>query len=253
MVPRVVAIPQTATVMLACEMFALHRLLALPVVDDDKRMVGVVDMELYTDELGQLDTHERSDEIFQLLGVDVERTETGSPWRSFRARFPWLLCNIGGGLLAAVLAVIYEDVSNLPWVVPFIPVVLALSESVSIQSVTLALRLLHTRRPSWALLASRGGSEAMTGLLLGLACGGLVGLVALLWMQKGFVMLCLLGGIAAGVTVAAAFGFALPVLFRLLQRDPQVAAGPVALAVADMITLLVYFNLARLLLAGGRG
>lgn len=60
--------------------------------------------------------------------------------------------------------------------------------------------------------------------------------------------LCILAGIAGGVTVAAVVGIALPNV-RLLQRDPQVAAGPIALAVADMITLLLYFNVARWLLA----
>jgi magnesium transporter len=58
----------------------------------------------------------------------------------------------------------------------------------------------------------------------------------------------LVESIAAGVTAAAIVGMALPYLLRLLKRNPQLAAGPIALALADMITLLVYFNLARALL-----
>jgi magnesium transporter len=50
------------------------------------------------------------------------------------------------------------------------------------------------------------------------------------------------------VTAAAVIGFAMPVFLHLMQRDPQVAAGPIALALADMLTLLLYFNLARNLL-----
>jgi magnesium transporter len=72
--------------------------------------------------------------------------------------------------------------------------------------------------------------------------------VALAWLGEGRVALCVLGGIAGGVAAAALLGVAIPNLLRMMQRDPQVAAGPLALAAADMATLLLYFNLARWLL-----
>jgi magnesium transporter len=75
-----------------------------------------------------------------------------------------------------------------------------------------------------------------------------VGLVALGWLGEWRVAAVIFGGILSGVTLAAIMGMALPNLLRLLQRDPQVAAGPVALALTDMVTLLAYFNLARWLL-----
>jgi magnesium transporter len=57
-----------------------------------------------------------------------------------------------------------------------------------------------------------------------------------------------LGGITGGVVCAAVIGVAMPNLLRLFARDPRVAAGPVALAATDMVTLLIYFSLARWLL-----
>ena len=59
----------------------------------------------------------------------------------------------------------------------------------------------------------------------------------------------LLGGIAGGVAGAAVLGITMPNVLRLLRHDPQVAAGPIALASSDMLTLLLYFHLARWLLA----
>jgi magnesium transporter len=61
--------------------------------------------------------------------------------------------------------------------------------------------------------------------------------------------MCSLGGIAGGVAGAAVLGPTMPYLLRILKRDPQVAAGPIALAASDMLTLLLYFNFARWLLA----
>jgi magnesium transporter len=76
-----------------------------------------------------------------------------------------------------------------------------------------------------------------------------IALVALLWLGQGRLALCLIGGITGGVAGAAVLGLALPVGLRLLRLDPRVAAGPIALAGADIITILLYFNLARWLLA----
>ncbi len=88
----------------------------------------------------------------------------------------------------------------------------------------------------------------MTGLLLGIACAALVGATAAIWKGDWRVTFCLTVGITGGVIGAAAIGLAMPYLLRLMKQDPQVAAGPIALAIADMFTLLIYFNLARLLL-----
>lgn len=251
MVKGVIAIPHEATVLDACEFFTLHKLLAFPVVDAERRILGLVDVDLYTKELSDLDRREDNYDLFQLIGVHLTEAQQRSALAAFRQRFPWLLTNIGGGILAAVIADIYQDVSTLLVVVPFIPVVLALAESVTIQSVSLAIETLRGQRPSWSLLVPKLNRELWTGLLLGLACGLLVGGVAVIWKGQARAALSLLGGIAGSVACAAVVGLAMPYLLRLLKRDPQVAAGPIALAAADMITLLVYFNLARWLLAGG--
>ena len=126
--------------------------------------------------------------------------------------------------------------------------VLNLAESVSSQSVSLALQTLHGQPPSWKLLPGRLGGELATGLMLGLTAGGAVGLVGLAWLGQGRVALCLLGGIGGGVASAAILGMAVPFVLRLLRLEPRVAAGPIALAGADVITILLYLNLARWLL-----
>jgi magnesium transporter len=247
MVRRVIALPDSATVLDACEFFVMHRLLAFPVVDADKRLIGLVDVELYTAELTDLEERPApADDLFQLIGVHLTDAQQASPLLSFRRRFPWLLTNIGGGILAAFLSGLFEaQLQQVVALALFIPVVLALAESVSIQSVSLALQTLHGRTPTLATLLPRLWRELLTGAFLGAACGGLVGLVALVWLRQFGVMACVAGGIGGGVAVAALVGLAVPGLLRIFKLDPSVAAGPIALAAADMLTLLLYFNLAR--------
>ena len=249
MIRNVIAIPTTATVLEACEFFTLHRLLAFPVVDEERRIMGVVDVELYTDELDEIEQSERLDDLFQLIGVHLVEAQQGSAVTSFKLRFPWLLCNIGGGVLAAFLSGMFQaELERAVALALFIPVVLSLAEGVSIQSVSLALQVLHGTRPTWRSMALRLKREMGTGLLLGLVSSTIVALVAWAWIGEPRVALCILVGIAGGVSSAAVVGLALPNLLRLLNRDPQVAAGPVALVSSDVVTLLIYFNLARLLI-----
>lgn len=249
MVRKVVTLPARATVLEACEFFIQHRLLAFPVVDERGRLLGVVDVELYAEEIGQLYDPNRRDDLFQLIGVRAAQARPASALGAFRHRVPWLGCNIGAGILAAVLAGVYEDeLQRFVALSFFIPVVLNLAESVSSQSVSLALQFLHGEKPSWLGMATRLRTELGTGALLGVASGAVVALTALVWLGNGWVALCLLGGIAGGVTGAAVFGLTLPIALRLLGLEPRVAAGPIALAGADVWTLILYLNLARWLL-----
>jgi magnesium transporter len=253
MIAAVIAIPAAATLLDACEFFSMHRLLAFPVVDEARRLVGVIDIEAYAEELAETgDGGGRPgprDDVFQLIGVRLTRAQQARPLVAFRGRFPWLLCNVAGGTLAAVLAELYQV--ELTWrnavLALFIPVVLALAESVAIQSVTLALEAFREADASWRGLLKRLRSEAATGVLLGLSAGLLVGALAAAWQGEAKLFAIVLGGIAVGVTAAAVAGLTVPHLLRLLKRDPQVAAGPIALTCADVAALLAYFNLARLL------
>jgi magnesium transporter len=249
MVRKLVALPAAATVRDACEFFALHRFLAFPVTEPDGRLVGVVDVDLYTGELGQLGDAEKRDDLFQALGVHAPGGAGGSPFAAFRRRFPWLTCNMVGGIACALLGSLFEaELSRVVALALFIPVVLNLAESVSSQSVSLTLHQLRGQRPSGGFLLRGLRGELATGALLGAACGAAIGLVALAWLQHPRVALCLLGGIGGGVAFAALLGLTLPVALRMVGLDPKVAAGPVALAGADVTTLLLYLGLARWLL-----
>jgi magnesium transporter len=255
MVRRVATLPTGATVLDACEMFIQHRFLALPVIDAERHMVGVVDMELYTEELGNLNDVRNLDELFQRIGVRIAGAEQQATLSAFRRRFPWLVCNLVGGIVAAFLSGLFEEtLERAVALALFIPVVLNLAESVSSQSVGLTIHLLQGQRPSWRSLPGQLRGELSTGLLLGTACGLIIALVALFWLQTRAEANCfriavaLMGGIAGGVTLSAALGLTVPMLLRLLHLDPRVAAGPIVLAGADIVTILAYLNLARWLI-----
>jgi magnesium transporter len=242
----VMAIPSWATVLVACEYFVNRRLQAFPVVEPSGKLVGAVDASIFTDEMKRL-AQQSFDDIFQLAGISPMRDRTA--WGAFVNRFPWLLCNIAGGLLAAALSSRYQVLLDHAIVLAlFIPVVLALSESVSIQSVTLALQALHGGGSSVRAFLGRLAREAGTAILLGLACGGILGATSAAWKGQPLMSLAMGGAILFSMTASALVGLALPTLLHALRANARIASGPIVLATADTITLLCYFSLAAWIL-----
>ena len=246
MIHDVVAIPSWATVLVAAEYFVNRRYLAFPVVEPGGRLVGVVDVSLFTDDVLAL-ARQSFDGIFQLIGVHA--TEGRTAWTSFLDRFPWLLCNVVGGLLCAILASRYESLlDHLVVLALFIPVVLTLAEAVSIQSLTLTLQNLSDGPINWRLFARSFSKEFFTAVMLGLGCGSLVGLSAFVWKGAVGVGLVLTLAITVAMITACLLGVLMPTALRALKADPKIAAGPIVLALTDLATLLFYFNLAGILL-----
>jgi len=249
MIRRVVALPDTATVLEACEAFVLHRFLALPVVDKLQKIVGVVDVGLLTEEAFDIAEREQTDALFESIGFRVSQVHGASPLRAFRFRFPWLLATIGSGTFCALLASVYAVTLAKSIVLSFfLALVLGLGESVSIQSMTVTIQALRTTRPSLGWYARAFRREAGTALLLGAACGIVVGLIIWLWRGTGWTGFTVGASILLALCAACFFGLSIPAVLHALRLDPKVAAGPVTLALTDIFTLLFYFRLAAMLL-----
>lgn len=242
----VVAIPEWATVLVASEYFATRRLRAFPVVNDAHELKGVVDVDLFTDEV--IDMARRTyDDIFQLIGIHT--TEQGSTWFAFRDRFPWLLCNIGGGLLAAFIASRFEDLlQHVVALSLFIPIVLALGESVSMQALTLTLQGMTDGPIVSSRLLAALWKEFKTAVFLGAACATTVGAVVVVWRGELGVAGSIFLAITLSMIIACLLGVLVPAVLRVAKADPRIAAGPVVLAAADVVTLLFYFGLGSRLL-----
>lgn len=249
MSPRVVSIPGTATLLDACEMFVLYKYLAFPVVDEDKKICGVVDISLFATEVFEMSEGESHDDIFEAIGVHVEQLRNASALTAFRHRFPWLLGTIGSGTICAFLAGAFEGtLSQALTVAFFLPLVLGLNESVAMQSMSLSLQALHGIRPDFALLSRTLRRELATSFLLALAASAIAAAIVTVWRKSVPTAVVLGSSILASVVLAGILGFVAPMLLRLGKRDPKIAAGPLTLAIVDIAALLIYFTLAMLTL-----
>ena len=257
MVSRVVAVPATASVLEACEFFVLYKFLAFPVVDEQRRVVGVIDANLFAEEIleaGESEDRERlpgviGPEFFEALGFHIEQIRGASAWRGFRFRFPWLLVTVTGGTLSAILAHFFEATLARSLVLAFfLTMVLALNESVSMQSMSVTIHALRSISVTSGWLASAFRREVVTALLLGVACGLVVSTIVWVWRNDVLGAFVIGGSIALSLVTACALGVGVPSLLHRFKLDLKIAAGPVTLALADFIALVIYFTSAWLVL-----
>ena len=196
MVRRVVAIPHTASVFDACEFFVLHKFFALPVVDEQRRVIGVVDISLLTEEVLEVDESGQVEDVFEALGFHIAQLRNASPLTALRFRFPWLLATIASGMACAALSGAFEKtLSQLLVLAFFLPLVLGLGESVSIQSMAVTIQALRASKPTlrWYLTALR--REATTAALLGMATGSVVAAIVWLWRHNAGAALAIGGSV----------------------------------------------------------
>jgi magnesium transporter len=249
MIRQVVTIPQHAKIVDALEFFVIHKFLAFPVVDQKRRIVGVVDVNLFTEEVFDLTERERMEEVFEFIGFQISQVRDASPVRAFRFRIMWLLATIASGTVCALLASAYEGTLAKTLILAFfLTLVLGLGESVSTQTMTVTIQALRSASLSlrWFTRALR--REAATALLLGLACGLSVGLIVWFWHWAGLAAVAIGASITLVIMVACLLGLSIPTLLHSLKLDLKIAAGPMTLAMADIFTVIIYLSLAAVLL-----
>ena len=231
----------------AIEELSNRRLLALPVVDKDHRIKGTIDVQFYLEENIDAVKEQRNQDVFQLLGMTLEEGLYKSPWKSYRKRMPWILCNMIGGIACAIVSHMFKLVLGKVLILAmFIPLVLSLSESISMQSMTQSFHILRKQNISWRKIWARMFSEIRTAILMSVTSGILVGALSLFWGCEMITSWTIAVGIVISVILSAVIGSSIPLFLHLNRLDPKVASGPVVLTISDVITTTIYLFLATL-------
>lgn len=245
----VVSLKEDDTLKEALVVFAKHPLLAIPVIDCEGHLIGVVDVQMVTDEkVDAADARTRLD-IFRIVGITLEDEKRPSLLYRYRLRLPWLLCNVFSGVMCAIISRVFEGVlQHFLLLAFFIPLVLTLSESTSMQSMTQSLLFLRRPKFRWSVAIPRGIKECQLAIFVALTLGTLVGGLSLLWEGGLLASLCIGIGIFFSVILSVIFGLSVPVFLHRMNLDPKVAAGPVVLMIADILTTAFYLGLSTLVL-----
>jgi magnesium transporter len=249
MIAHLITISRHATVFEAYEFFLRYKFLAFPVVNEHGRILGVVDIGMFTDDAIDAADRENTNRIFEMIGFHVMQAREASPFRAFRFRFPWLLATITSGTVCALLVGVYEETLAKSLILAFfLTLVLGLGESVSIQSMTLTIYNLRSRQPDWNWFIRALYREVGAAMLLGAASGFVVSMISWLWRSEGAAAVVIGASIMLTLCAGVFSGLSIPSLLHKLKLDMRIASGPLTLALTDISTILIYFTLAKVLL-----
>nr|NGX58817.1 Magnesium transporter MgtE [Chlamydiota bacterium] len=248
---NVVSLSFKANMKEAFALFSKKKLLAVPVVDQENHLLGVV--EVFQDNELWEKTHIQSQvqsDVFQFIGLSVEQAKIPTVWAEYRFRMPWLVCNIIAGLTCAVIGSIFTEVLDMIVIIAmFIPLVLTLSESIAMQSMTMSLPYLHQEKIHWKRFFKRVFKDWRTALVIGVTCAAAMGATFFIFEEATELALIAVGAsIVLSMMVSALFGSLLPAILHACRLDPKVAAGPVVLMLVDVAATAIYLSLATYIL-----
>ena len=231
----------------------VHRygFLAIPVVDEDNVLVGIVTVDDVIDVIRE----EATEDILKMAGAGETFSEEQTPLRAVRNRLPWLFAAWIGGVASIWVIGAYEHtLQQVAVLAAFIPVIMGMGGNIGNQAATLVVRGLALGRINVGQLGRVLGKQTLVGAILGTLFGALLALVAFFLFRgelgESLKTLPLVVGLSifAQMLIAAFIGTLLPMIFEKFKVDPAVATGPFVTTSMDIIGVVVYFNLAVLFL-----
>ncbi|MBM7579739.1 magnesium transporter [Jeotgalibacillus terrae] len=215
--------------------------LALPVVDFQQHLLGIITVDDIIDVLDE----EASDDYSKLAGVSDMDSRDRTPLRAARKRLPWLIALLFLGMMTANLIGSFEDtLEQVAILAVFIPLIAGMAGNTGTQALAVAVRSIATgdiNDESKTKLILR---EAGTGLITGTICGILVVGIVYVWYDSFFLGLLVGFSIFASLIVATLAGSLVPLIMHKFNIDPAVASGPFITTINDIISILIYFGIA---------
>lgn len=230
----------------AARLMQRYDLLALPVVDANHNLVGMI---TYDDLLDVLED-EATEDIYRLGGIPKEQPADVRLGSAMKTRLPWLILNLLTALISsAVLSIFESTIAQLAVIAAFFPIVAGVSGSAATQTLTVTVRglALGDIEPREGFKAL--GRELLLGLVNGVSIGVIVALIALVW--KGTPLLGFVVGISTllNMICAGIAGVLVPMLMHRLKFDPALASPILVTTLTDTLGYFVYLGLATMLIA----
>lgn len=224
---------------------ARYDILAVPVVDDTSKLVGIVTV----DDIIDIIRDEATQDILKMAGAGEEFIETQSVFKSTRIRLPWLFASCAGGIIAFFIISRFEGtLSKLAYLAAFIPVIMNMGGNVGTQSSSIVVRGLATGqlnvRDIWAVVFK----QLSVGFILGVIYGFLIGMVAQFRYDTWALALSVGLSVICSMTLAALLGSVVPMAFARINVDPAIASSPFVTTSVDIISVFFYFEIATTLL-----
>ena len=223
---------------------ARYNYLAVPVVDMDDSMLGIITVDDVVDVIRE----EATEDFLQMAGAGKDREILlKSSWENVKSRFPWLFASWVGGVLAAFIIGKFEHMlETTVALAAFIPVIIGMGGNVGTQSSTIVVRGIATGRVEAGGEVKLVFKELRVGLILGILYGILLGGFTLLPFVESPASLGIIVGlsICSSMLIASCVGTVVPLVLQKIDVDPAIATGPFVTTSIDILGVTLYFLIA---------
>ena len=219
--------------------------LAMPVVDSQDRLVGLITF----DDIYDVIQEEATEDMFYLANLDTDESVQSPLYRSVKMRIPWLMFNLITALLVATTVHQFSDtISQYVALAVMMPVVGLLGGNAGNQSLTVVVRALALGEidlgQHWKVLLK----ELAIGLCNGLMVGLVIGAIAYFWYQNLWLSFILVIAMTANLLIAGLFGSMIPIILRKLKLDPALGSSIFVTTATDAGGFFIFLGLSTLLL-----
>jgi len=224
---------------------ASYNLLAIPVVDEENKLVGVITVDDVIDVIKD----EATEDIYRLAGVASDERVFTPPSDSLRKRVPWLVVNLATAFLAASVVKLFEGtISQMTALAVFMPIVAGMGGNAATQTLTVIVRGIALGELTWGNTKKALIKEGLVGLGNGLVTGALAALGA--WALQGNPVLGLVLALAMVINmfIAATAGTLIPLALRALKVDPALASSVFITTLTDVFGFFSFLGLAAIFL-----
>jgi len=239
----VVSVPAFADRERIPQIFQEHGYIALPVVDEDNRLLGVIQ----PDEAIAIAQAEAAEDLQRLFGLDPEEKAFTPVPTSIRRRLPWLLVNLGTAFLASAVVGIFEGtIAKVTTLAVLLPIVAGQGGNSGAQALAVVIRGLSLKE----IRRGRGTAvirkEAFLGFLNGLAIAIVTAAGVVLWTGNTSLASVIAAAMVVNMFVAGIAGAGIPILLRALGRDPAQSGSILLTTVTDCIGFFSFLGLATI-------
>jgi magnesium transporter len=224
---------------------ASYNLLAIPVVDEENKLVGVITVDDVIDVIKD----EATEDVYRLAGVAGDDRVFSTANESLRKRVPWLQVNLVTAFLAASVVALFEGrIKDVPALAVFMPVVAGMGGNAATQTLTVIVRGIALGELTWANSRKALFKEALVGLGNGLACGIVGALVVWAWKGNLWLGAILCAAMIINMFVAATAGTLIPLALRALKVDPALASSVFITTLTDVFGFASWLGLGTVFL-----
>ncbi len=219
-----------------------YDLIALPVVDENEKLLGRITIDDVVDVI-----KEEAERDYQLASGISESVESDDTiWLLTRARLPWLLIGLMGGVLVAqVIGIFEEQLAQVATLMVFVPLIAAMAGNVGVQSSAIVVQGLANNSLSTKAIFPKLVKELAVALVNGSICGAAILVYSILFMDSLALSYTVGISLFTVIIIAALFGTIVPLMLDRVKIDPALATGPFITTMNDIIGLSVYFIYAK--------